>query len=92
MHSFTYWSPTEVVFGKDTESQTAAYVKKYGGSRVFIVYGGGSVVNSGLLERVEKTLDEAGIVHEAFGGVLEASADDIVEAVACYCEVADVIA
>ena len=69
MHSFTYWSPTEVVFGKDTESQTAAYVKKYGGSRVFIVYGGGSVVNSGLLERVEKTLDEAGIAHEAFGGV-----------------------
>ena len=29
MHNFTYWSPTEVVFGKDTENQTAAYVKKY---------------------------------------------------------------
>ena len=35
MHKFDYWSPTEVVFGKGREGETAAYVKKYGGSKVF---------------------------------------------------------
>ena len=69
MNSFTYWSPTEVVFGKDTECQVAKYIKKYGGSRVFIVYGGGSVVRSGLLKRVTDTLDEAGLAYAEFGGV-----------------------
>lgn len=69
MQNFTYWSPTEVIFGKDTENQVAAYVKKYGGSRVFLVYGGGSVVQSGLLDRVTAALDEAGLEHDAFGGV-----------------------
>ncbi len=69
MQSFTYWSPTEVVFGKDTENQVAEYVKKYGGSRVLLVYGGGSVVKSGLLDRVAAALDAADIAHESFGGV-----------------------
>lgn len=69
MQKFSYWSPTEVVFGKDTENEVAAYVKKYGGSRVFTVYGGGSVVRSGLLARVHAALDAAGIAHEEFGGV-----------------------
>ena len=86
MHNFTYWSPTEVVFGKDTENQTAAYVKKYGGSRVFIVYGGGSVVRSGLMGRVTAALDAAGIAHAEFGGVqpnpsLEKAKEGVAEAI-----------
>lgn len=69
MNHFTYWSPTEVVFGKDTECEIAKYVKKYGGSKVFIVYGGGSVVRSGLLKRVTDMLDADGISYAEFGGV-----------------------
>ena len=69
MNQFTYWSPTEVVFGKDTEGKIAQYVQKYGGSRVFIVYGGGSVVRSGLLGRVTEALEAAGLAQESFGGV-----------------------
>ena len=69
MQSFSYWSPTEVVFGKGAESQVANLVKKYGGSRVLLVYGGGSVVRSGLLPRVKKSLEDAGIVCEELGGV-----------------------
>ena len=61
MHSFTFYSPTEVVFGPDTELQAAELVQKYGGSRVFVVYGGGSVQRSGLLERVTKVLTDAGL-------------------------------
>lgn len=69
MQNFEFYSPTEVVFGKDAELKTAEKVKKFGGSRVMIVYGGGSVVRSGLLDRVEQLLSEAGIAVISFGGV-----------------------
>ena len=69
MRNFTFYSPTEFVFGKDTERQTGELVKKFGGSRVLIVYGGGSVVRSGLLDRVKQTLKEQGIAHIELGGV-----------------------
>ena len=54
MNNFSFHSPTEFVFGKDTEKQTGLLCKKYGATRVLIVYGGGSVVRSGLLQRVEQ--------------------------------------
>ena len=62
MQEFIYYAPTEVVFGKDAEKKTAEEVKKWGGSRVFLVYGGGSVKRSGLLDRIEAELEDAGIV------------------------------
>ena len=69
MNNFAFYSPTEFVFGKGTESQTAELVKKYKGTKVMIVYGGGSVVRSGLLDKVKKYLDEAGIAHVELGGI-----------------------
>ena len=48
MQKFTYYAPTEVVFGKDTENEVGTLVKKYSGTKALIVYGGGSVVRSGL--------------------------------------------
>lgn len=69
MQSFTYDNPTKVVFGKGTESQAAQEIREFGGSRVFVVYGGGSVVRSGLLDKVQQELDAAGIPSRALGGV-----------------------
>lgn len=69
MQSFEYYSPTEIVFGKGAEEKTAEKIKKHGGSRVFIVYGGGSVVRSGLLARLQKQLEEAGLPYDSLGGV-----------------------
>ena len=69
MKSFIFYSPTEVVFGKDAELKTAEEIKKYGGSRVLIVYGGGSVLKSGLLRRIEKSLTKADIEFTHLGGV-----------------------
>jgi Uncharacterized oxidoreductases, Fe-dependent alcohol dehydrogenase family len=63
MDNFTFYSPTYFVFGKGTETQVGAYVKNYGGHKVLIHYGGGSVIRSGLLDRVKASLDEAGIAH-----------------------------
>ena len=52
MNNFVFYSPTEFVFGKNTEVQVGALARKYGAQKVMIVYGGGSVVRSGLLDRV----------------------------------------
>lgn len=69
MQNFVYYTPTEILFGKETELQVAKEVKKWNGTRVLIVYGGGSVVRNGLLGRVEGILKEAGICYDAIGGV-----------------------
>ena len=69
MDNFTFYSPTYFVFGKDTESQAGELVKKFGGSKVLIHYGGGSVVRSGLLDRVKASLSASGISFVELGGV-----------------------
>lgn len=69
MENFTFYSPTYFVFGKDTENEAGKYVKRFGGSKVLIHYGGGSVVKSGLLDRVKKSLEGAGISFVELGGV-----------------------
>ena len=70
MQKFTYLAPTEIVFGPGTESRTAELVRKYGGSRVLLIYGGKSAEKSGLLDRVTGNLREAGIEVLAMGGVV----------------------
>ena len=69
MNNFTFYSPTEFVFGKATEMQVGALARKHGARKVMIVYGGGSVVRSGLLDRVKQSLREAGIEYCLMGGV-----------------------
>ena len=59
--NFEFYSPTRVIFGKGTEQRVGALVREYGGTRVLIVYGGKSAVRSGVLDRAEKSLAEAGI-------------------------------
>ena len=58
MDNFTFYSPTCFVFGKDTENQAGALVRRFGGSRMLIHYGGGSAVRSGLIGRVEAVTPE----------------------------------
>ena len=69
MENFTFYSPTKFVFGKGMESEAGKLVKEFGGSKVLIHYGGGSVVRSGLLDRVKASLDDAGIPYIELGGV-----------------------
>ena len=69
MNNFVFYSPTEFVFGKATEMQVGALARKHGARKVMVVYGGGSVVRSGLLDRVKQSLQEAGIEYCLMGGV-----------------------
>ena len=69
MNNFNFYSPTYFAFGKDTEQDTGKYVKRFGGSKVLVHFGGGSVVRSGLLDRVKKSLENEGIAYVELGGV-----------------------
>lgn len=70
MENFTYYTPTKVVFGKGTENQTGALVKEQHCKKVLIHYGSGSVVRSGLLDRIKASLDEAAVSYVELGGVV----------------------
>jgi alcohol dehydrogenase YqhD (iron-dependent ADH family) len=70
MKDFNFYAPTEVAFGRESESQLATLVKKYGGTRVLVHYGGGSARRSGLLDKVFGMLTEAGIPYVELGGVV----------------------
>lgn len=69
MNNFTFYSPTYFVFGKDEENNVGKYVKRFGGTKVLIHYGGGSVVRSGLLDRVKQSLSAEGLSFIELGGV-----------------------
>lgn len=69
MKNFTYYAPTYFAFGEDTENKAGSLVKRFGGSKVLIHYGGGSVVRSGLLDRVKESLENAGLTYLELGGV-----------------------
>ncbi len=76
MNNFVFWSPTKFVFGRDTESRTGALAREFGGRKVLLVYGGGSVVRSGLLDRVKASLSASGIEWEEMGGIQPNPTDD----------------
>ena len=69
MQAFNFKVPTEIVFGRGAEDKAAEKLLSYNAHRVFIVYGGGSVVKNGLLGKIEKSLQDAGLFTQAKGGV-----------------------
>ena len=70
MFDFKYFTPTKVVFGKNSEEKVAELVKEFGGKKVLIHYGGGSVIRSGLMQRLTDKLDAAGITYIKLGGAV----------------------
>lgn len=70
MNNFTFYSPTYFEFGRDAEKQVGKLMHRFGGKKVLVHYGSGSVVQSGLLERVICLLSEVGIAHVKLGGVV----------------------
>lgn len=70
MFDFKYFTPTKVLFGKNTEDKVAELIQEFGGKKVLIHYGGGSVIRSGLMQRVTDKLDAAGIKYVKLGGAV----------------------
>ncbi len=70
MFNFDYFTPTKVAFGRNTVSRTAELIREFGGKKVLIHYGGGSVIRFGLLKKVTDLLDVAGIPYVTLGGAV----------------------
>ena len=70
MKDFSFYAPTRVVFGRESEEKLPQLIQQYGGGKVLVHYGGGSARRSGLLDKVEKMLSEAGIAYVELGGVV----------------------
>lgn len=78
MENFQFYSPTEFVFGKNAENEVSKLLKRAHATKVFIHYGGGSVIRSGLLGRIEKQLQDAHIDYVMLGGVKPNPVDTMV--------------
>lgn len=69
MLDFTFYSPTSVIFGKNSLEKLPEQLKKFGASRILLHYGTASVVKSGLLDKTLALLHNAGFYVEQLGGV-----------------------
>lgn len=70
MRNFEYYTPTRVIFGKDTHFQVGKLLKEQHCQKVLLHYGGGTAIKSGLLDDVKKSLEEAGISYVILGGAV----------------------
>lgn len=70
MRNFEYYTPTRVIFGKDTHLQVGTLLKEQGCQKVLIHYGGNSAVRSGLLDEIKASLTDAGVDFVTLGGVV----------------------
>ena len=76
MNNFTFYTPTRYIFGREAESHVGRLAKLEGWRKVMIVYGGGSAVRSGLLDRVKASLESEGISHVELSGIRPNPTDD----------------
>ena len=63
MNDFTYHVPTKFVFGRGSVDAVGDELASLGHACALVVYGKGSVVRTGTLERVLTSLDRAGVRH-----------------------------
>lgn len=78
MKDFVHCVPTRFVFGRDAELKVGEQVRDFGGTKALIHYGGGSAVRSGLIDRVQRSLNEAGVKSVLLGGVQPNPRDTLV--------------
>lgn len=78
MNNFIFYSPTKLIFGKETEKKVASLIKEYGGSRVLLVYGGNSALKSGLLARVKRYLEDEKLYYKELSGIKPNPEDGLV--------------
>lgn len=78
MENFRFYSPTEFVFGKDTEKEVAQLLVDYGAKKVFLHYGSGSIKKTGLYDRVIESLKKKDIDYVELGGAKANPVDSLV--------------
>lgn len=69
MDNFTFYAPTYFDFGRNAEEHVGSLIRRFGGKKVLLHYGGGSIKKSGLYGTVVKCLQDEGISFGELGGV-----------------------
>ena len=69
MDNFTFCSPTEFIFGRDTQKEVGKALKRYGAEKVMIVYGSARIRENGLLNEIEDSMRAEKIEFCEFGGI-----------------------
>jgi alcohol dehydrogenase len=69
MDNFTFDGASRVIFGKESENSLVNEIKRFGGSKVFLHYGMGSIKKSGLYDKIIKLLKNGGLEVVEQGGV-----------------------
>lgn len=71
MLNFSYCNPTRLVFGRDAELKVGETALGILGrpAKVLVLFGGGSARRTGILDAVEKSLEESGFCVIETGGV-----------------------
>ena len=70
MHDFVYYTPTKIIFGKNTEQQCGGLIKAHKCHKVLIHYGGQSALRSGLVDKIKASLEAEGLAYVTLGGVV----------------------
>lgn len=70
MNNFDWYAPTHIVFGRGTESEVSSLLKSSKCNRVLLHYGSGSVIRTGLLDKIKSSLENACIDYVELGGVV----------------------
>ena len=70
MENFEFYSPTRFVFGRNAEARTGELVRKYGGTKALLHFGGGSIMRNGVYQKVTAALESAGVDYVPLGGVM----------------------
>lgn len=69
MLNFNFCAPTEFVFGKNTEHETGMLIRRFGGQKVLVMYGGKSAKQSGVLDRVLNSMKDEMLEYLEMGGI-----------------------
>ncbi len=69
MLNFQFYNPAKIIFGRGEENNVGKYVAEYGGKKVLLHYGGGSIKKTGLYDKAVKSLKENNIEFVELGGV-----------------------
>ncbi|PHR20333.1 MAG: NADH-dependent alcohol dehydrogenase [Fluviicola sp.] len=67
MLNFEYYNPTRIVFGKDQLNRLPELLTEIGAKRILIAYGQGSIVKSGLYQKIVYQLSDFHVV--SFQGI-----------------------
>lgn len=70
MNNFTYYNPTKIEFGKEKENNIGEYLEQSDIKKVLLVYGGGSIKQNGLYDKIITSLNKNNIEFEELSGVV----------------------